>query len=391
MILNMSGGAGGASLNFDVKAYASEAALPATAKENTIAIITDTAITSYDFSATKPQRRSVNKNMLVYPYFSNTRTVNGITFTDNSDGTITANGTATADATLYLEDNFNLPAGEYCISGAVSENSFVGMKVTFADGTVSYFTTDKTGGFSFTLDKAATTMVYLRVSAGQTVSNIVFKPQIEKAAASTPFVKGDATGQVWIATGTTSPAEFNVLKKNSIHLYPMSAMQYVDGAWVSVTAKSYIGGEWVNWWNGELYDAGDEFAGWSYVPMAIASTYTAYAEPEVEKGASSMTITQNAYTTSCAYVYNDEVDLTTFDKLVFDGKLYTAMTAWASAACLCIWTKLGTYVEDYRVAYINFSTAEPKIDVADMTGKHRIGFFLFSQGSYAQVNSLLLE
>lgn len=45
---------GGEGLNFDVKAYASEAALPATAKENTIAVITTTAISGYQFSVEQP-------------------------------------------------------------------------------------------------------------------------------------------------------------------------------------------------------------------------------------------------------------------------------------------------------------------------------------------------
>ena len=48
-----SGGGGGAGLNFEIKAYASEDSLPATAKENTIAVITETPITAYTFSATE--------------------------------------------------------------------------------------------------------------------------------------------------------------------------------------------------------------------------------------------------------------------------------------------------------------------------------------------------
>ena len=57
MILNMAGG-GGAGLNFSVKAYASELALPATAAENTIAVISDAAITDWVFAATEPTTRS---------------------------------------------------------------------------------------------------------------------------------------------------------------------------------------------------------------------------------------------------------------------------------------------------------------------------------------------
>lgn len=37
------------------------------------------------------------QNLIKYPFASTTKIVNGVTFTDNDDGTITVNGTATAD------------------------------------------------------------------------------------------------------------------------------------------------------------------------------------------------------------------------------------------------------------------------------------------------------
>ncbi len=42
------------------------------------------------------------KNLLPYPYVDTTKTVNGVTFTDNGDGSITINGTATADTNFIL-------------------------------------------------------------------------------------------------------------------------------------------------------------------------------------------------------------------------------------------------------------------------------------------------
>jgi hypothetical protein len=56
-----------------------------------------------------------------------------------------------------------------------------------------------------------------------------------------------SAGMVWIKTGTSSNLAFNALKKNGIQVYPLSAKQYVSGAWVDKTAKSYIGGKWVDW------------------------------------------------------------------------------------------------------------------------------------------------
>lgn len=66
-------------------------------------------------------------------------------------------------------------------------------------------------------------------------------------------------GMVWIFTSTSSTVAFNALKKNGIQVYPLSAKQYIGGAWVDKTAKSYQNGEWVAWWNGELFDNGKQF------------------------------------------------------------------------------------------------------------------------------------
>ena len=64
-------------------------------------------------------------------------------------------------------------------------------------------------------------------------------------------------GMVWICTGTSSPVEFNALKNNGVQVYPISAKQYIDGAWVSKTAKSYQNGSWKDF-IAYLYNAGDE-------------------------------------------------------------------------------------------------------------------------------------
>jgi len=47
-------------------------------------------------------------------------------------------------------------------------------------------------------------------------------------------------GWVWINVAPSySPVAFNALKENRIQLYPISAKQYISGAWVSKTAKTY--------------------------------------------------------------------------------------------------------------------------------------------------------
>lgn len=54
-------------------------------------------------------------------------------------------------------------------------------------------------------------------------------------------------GTVWITTDSTSSVAFNALKKNGIMVYPMSAKQYISGAWVYKKAKIYQNGAWADW------------------------------------------------------------------------------------------------------------------------------------------------
>lgn len=76
-------------------------------------------------------------------------------------------------------------------------------------------------------------------------------------------------GMVWFQTGMSSNAAFNALKKNSIEVYPTGCKQYVADAWAAKTAETYMNGKWVDWWNGELYDSGNEYSvqtgGWEIV------------------------------------------------------------------------------------------------------------------------------
>lgn len=56
-----------------------------------------------------------------------------------------------------------------------------------------------------------------------------------------------ASDMVWIPTSTSSSVEFNALKQNGVQVYPISAKQYVNGAWADVTAMSYQNGGWIKW------------------------------------------------------------------------------------------------------------------------------------------------
>lgn len=106
-------------------------------------------------------------------------------------------------------------------------------------------------------------------------------------------------GMVWIFTGTSSPVEFNALKKNGLQVYPVAAKQYIDGEWVDKAAKSFRGGAWVDWWDGVLYNAGNTYdditGGYSGVGDYISATNSdGRLNLHVQNGATAALITEQA-------------------------------------------------------------------------------------------------
>lgn len=65
-------------------------------------------------------------------------------------------------------------------------------------------------------------------------------------------------GMVWVLTDKTSIAAFNAIKRNGLWVYPLRCQQYVSGAWVEKTAKSYLNGTWSDWWDGSYYKDGNQ-------------------------------------------------------------------------------------------------------------------------------------
>ena len=141
------------------------------------------------------------KNLLPYPYSDTTKTINGVTFTDNGDGSITANGTATADTRFYCRsasDKITISPGTYTMSGCPDG----GNSTTYYIGGFAY------NAFSFgqTFSVANTTSdwFYIMIKSGITVNNVVFKPQLEEGSTATeyePYHKYDIPITV---TGTRS-------------------------------------------------------------------------------------------------------------------------------------------------------------------------------------------
>lgn len=127
------------------------------------------------------------KNLVPYPHINTTRTINGITFTDNGDGTITANGTATAAAIHQIVSNVSVPKDIYTVSGSPAGSAYGVYRIGIAfscDGKDDEIGTPAEGSV---LEIDLIRSMYLIVYAGQTVNNLVFKPQIELGRTATAY------------------------------------------------------------------------------------------------------------------------------------------------------------------------------------------------------------
>ena len=137
-----------------------------------------------------------SKNLLPYPYIDTTKTINGVTFTVNNDGTITLNGTATDTATFWLRQSPTktiLPVGgKATVSEGESsiEGAFVYINYYDNTGTV------KEGSFNTAYSVSSTKeipdtwvgdSIFLRATKGYSFDNVIVKPQIELGEIATAY------------------------------------------------------------------------------------------------------------------------------------------------------------------------------------------------------------
>lgn len=137
-----------------------------------------------------------NKNFNFRPYKDgNGKITNGITFSVNNDGSVVANGTATANAYFYLHTQdatpyLNLEKGTYTISGGINSNCKVIARL-YKETTYVAGATDSVNGAildttNYDYDRV---LLFIEISSGQACNNLIFKPQIEKGKVATDYVE----------------------------------------------------------------------------------------------------------------------------------------------------------------------------------------------------------
>ena len=166
-------------------------------------------------------------------------------------------------------------------------------------------------------------------------------------------------GMVWIITSTSSQAEFNALKKNTIQVYPTFARQYVGGQWVERDAQCYQDGEWKDMVS-ELYIVENGILKQEY-------SFSVSRGNNARQDDGHYSIYGNGGGYHTAWIPN--IDLTRYRTLSIDGT-FTTGTGWE----LCVWDK-ATSAPDYQnhVATADLTATGAVLDVSGLTGEYSVG------------------
>lgn len=128
------------------------------------------------------------RNLIPYPYWETTHTDNGITWTDNGDGTVTANGTATTASGFYITPTTGtvFKKGTYKISGSENPSNST-YRIQFFNSDWSKYANEAETGI-VTLDKDTAMQCRIHIASGITVENLTFRPMLEVGSIAHDFV-----------------------------------------------------------------------------------------------------------------------------------------------------------------------------------------------------------
>ena len=176
-------------------------------------------------------------------------------------------------------------------------------------------------------------------------------------------------GMVWIVTGTRGRNVFNALKKNTLAISPMSAKQYVNGAWQAKEAQIYIDGEWRDFVQ-YLVKAGVPISPLKLMGKSYNSSYQGeWTSANSTPGDGFITVAGASYGYGIACV--EDVDLTAFTTLTIEGNFKRS----GVMVKLIVWDRLGTYITDNMVRFgeLPQGAGTLSLDVSGLTGPHIVG------------------
>lgn len=150
----------------------------------------DKRMVNFEIEGKSEQATRSGKNLC--PSLNITKTINGLTFTKNNDGSITINGTATANTSYpisatVLSKTIQLTANQPYVVSKKNTNNNALLQVNYTqDNTDKYITiTNVARAFTPTEDTQA--LVYIRILSGETINNETIYPQLEEGTVETDY------------------------------------------------------------------------------------------------------------------------------------------------------------------------------------------------------------
>ena len=133
---------------------------------------------------------STGRNLILFPYYSKSGVINGITYKVNSDGSILLNGTATANSSFVLVSNI-LPirldkSKKYVLSGCPSGGGFESYRIFIQNTTYEQGYSDIGKGVVFTAEYTDY-YIFIIIREGVTVNNLVFSPMLNHGTSALPY------------------------------------------------------------------------------------------------------------------------------------------------------------------------------------------------------------
>lgn len=160
----------------------------------------DAKVVEFGLYGKAKQKTTTGRQLIPYPFYEGTKTINGVTFTDNGDGTVKANGTnSSEDGYAFMNliagtDSANviksLGAGSYVLNGCPNGGSAGSYRIMFTiniGGSWSTKAIDYGSGAAFELtddEIANITEANVNIRVYGTVNNSTFYPMIRLSSIS---------------------------------------------------------------------------------------------------------------------------------------------------------------------------------------------------------------
>lgn len=220
-----------------------------------------------------------NKNLAPNYAGQSASTGNGITYTYNNDGSVTINGTATANAYSRavdgLSSNIYLPHGTYKKPVVqIDASHYVGMFVQYVKGESDWtaVTGGALGSTSFTIDEDYPIVIRFAVQNGTTVDNLRFEPYVY------PDSVNDLT---WVSPVKTNYPITWETEAGTVYggtLDVVNGVLTVDWGYIASYDGETLPGEWIS--DRDVYVEGTTPTTEAEVAYKLAEPVTYQLDPE---------------------------------------------------------------------------------------------------------------